>query len=117
MSHDDQLLWAATPAREWLEAVPLGNGRLGGVVHGGPGRGAAAERRLRAVQGGWSQAYLPFADLHLTVAGAGVEAYTRQLDLETATHRVSYRLGGVGFEWVCFVSQADGVLVLTVDAD
>ncbi|MGA2704754.1 MAG: glycoside hydrolase family 95 protein [Isosphaeraceae bacterium] len=33
----DQLLslWHARPAGEWLEAVPVGNGRLGGMVYGG----------------------------------------------------------------------------------
>ena len=33
----DQLLslWYSRPAGEWLEAVPVGNGRLGGMVYGG----------------------------------------------------------------------------------
>jgi alpha-L-fucosidase 2 len=33
----DQLLslWYSRPAGEWLEAVPIGNGRLGGMVYGG----------------------------------------------------------------------------------
>ncbi len=31
-------LWYEQPAREWVEALPIGNGRLGGMVHGGPGR-------------------------------------------------------------------------------
>ncbi len=29
------VLWYAKPAREWLEALPVGNGRMGGMVHGG----------------------------------------------------------------------------------
>ncbi len=33
-------LWYDEPAKEWLEALPVGNGRLGGMVFGGP----AAER-------------------------------------------------------------------------
>ena len=28
-------LWYSRPAGEWLEAVPIGNGRLGGMVYGG----------------------------------------------------------------------------------
>ncbi|MDR1011174.1 MAG: glycoside hydrolase family 95 protein [Opitutaceae bacterium] len=28
-------MWYARPAREWLEALPFGNGRLGGMVYGG----------------------------------------------------------------------------------
>ena len=29
-------LWYDTPAKIWLEALPIGNGRLGGMVYGGP---------------------------------------------------------------------------------
>lgn len=28
-------LWYGKPAEEWVEALPIGNGRLGGMVHGG----------------------------------------------------------------------------------
>jgi alpha-L-fucosidase 2 len=158
----ENLLWSETPAAGWLEAYPLGNGRLGAMVHGTPGRehlqindGTAwsgsplneaadsridpavaaaalddaraaisrgepsvADQRLRDVQGGWSQAYLPFGDLHLTVgeSGGGVEAYRRELDLSTATCRVAYRLDGVETAWNSFVSRADGVLVVRLTA-
>ena len=36
-THDDRL-WYDTPAAEWVEALPVGNGRLGGMVHGRPAR-------------------------------------------------------------------------------
>ncbi|WP_155128216.1 glycosyl hydrolase family 95 catalytic domain-containing protein [[Actinomadura] parvosata] len=160
----EHLLWAPAPAAHWLEAFPLGNGRLGAMVRGTPGaerlqlndgtawsgspdseeatstadprlapaalaaaraalaRGDApeAERRLMALQGGWSQAYLPFADLHVEIenpGGAPAEGYRRQLDLSTATHEVRYRLAGAALRWTCFVSHPDGVLVLVLDAD
>ena len=29
-------LWYDRPAREWTEALPIGNGRLGAMVFGGP---------------------------------------------------------------------------------
>ena len=29
------VMWYARPAREWLESLPFGNGRLGGTVYGG----------------------------------------------------------------------------------
>jgi alpha-L-fucosidase 2 len=158
----EHLLWSASPAAGWLEAYPLGNGRLGAMVHGRPGRehlqindGTAwsgsplneaansridpavaasalhearaaiergdpgeADRRLHDLQGGWSQAYLPFADLHLSAGASGgvVEAYRRELDLSTATCRVSYRLDGSDMSWTSFVSRADGVLVLRLRA-
>tara|TARA_R110002124_G_scaffold63350_4_gene172875 strand:+ start:2865 stop:5114 length:2250 start_codon:yes stop_codon:yes gene_type:complete len=34
----DNELWYATPALEWTDALPLGNGRLGAMVFGGVGR-------------------------------------------------------------------------------
>jgi alpha-L-fucosidase 2 len=158
----EHLLWSATPAARWLEAYPLGNGRLGAMVHGGPGREhlqlndvtawsgspsnepansriepavaaraladaraalddgdpAGADRRLHDLQGGWTQAYLPFADLFVSAGeeSGAVRAYRRELDLATATSRVSYRLDGVEMEWTTFVSAPDGVLVLRLTA-
>jgi len=32
---DKLLLWYAQPADEWVEALPIGNGRLGAMVFGG----------------------------------------------------------------------------------
>ena len=29
-------LWSKRPAREWTEALPLGNGRIGAMVYGDP---------------------------------------------------------------------------------
>ena len=31
-------LWYADPATQWVEALPLGNGRMGGMVYGGTAR-------------------------------------------------------------------------------
>lgn len=33
--NDDLILWYDRPAREWVEALPIGNGRLGAMVFGG----------------------------------------------------------------------------------
>lgn len=33
---DDLLLWYDKPASEWTEALPVGNGRLGAMIFGGP---------------------------------------------------------------------------------
>ncbi|HEX6071087.1 MAG TPA: glycoside hydrolase family 95 protein, partial [Longimicrobiaceae bacterium] len=33
---DDLILWYPTQARAWVEALPVGNGRLGAMVFGGP---------------------------------------------------------------------------------
>ena len=35
-SKRDHVLWYNTPAAEWTEALPVGNGRLGGMLYGDP---------------------------------------------------------------------------------
>src|SRR4029450_6763619 len=40
VAHGDRLvLWYEEPAREWVEALPIGNGRLGAVGFGGTASG------------------------------------------------------------------------------
>ncbi|CAG4992443.1 hypothetical protein DYBT9275_00963 [Dyadobacter sp. CECT 9275] len=34
LAQDDKVLWYKAPAKEWTDALPVGNGRLGGMVHG-----------------------------------------------------------------------------------
>jgi alpha-L-fucosidase 2 len=38
MASGEHKLWYTQPAGRWEEALPIGNGRLGGMVHGGPAR-------------------------------------------------------------------------------
>ena len=35
--YDNNMLWYRQPAQDWNEALPIGNGRLGGMVFGSPG--------------------------------------------------------------------------------
>lgn len=35
---EDLTLWYRQPAKEWIEALPVGNGRLGAMVFGSPGK-------------------------------------------------------------------------------
>ncbi|MDE6133065.1 MAG: glycoside hydrolase family 95 protein [Oscillospiraceae bacterium] len=36
MKKSSELLWYKQPARNWDEALPVGNGRLGGMIFGKP---------------------------------------------------------------------------------
>lgn len=38
MTNPDPVLWYTRPAATWDEALPIGNGRLGAMIHGGIGR-------------------------------------------------------------------------------
>jgi alpha-L-fucosidase 2 len=139
------------PSVGWLDALPLGNGRLGAMVEAGPhtvrlhlndgtawsgspgsehrrgavaaedaaealaaarsliidGRPVDAERELAALQAAYSQAYLPFADLSITVADAPGGEVSRTLSLADATHTVAS--GDLRHD--TFISAPDGVLV------
>ncbi|MGC0144811.1 glycoside hydrolase family 95 protein [Pseudactinotalea sp. Z1732] len=173
-----------TPASDWLQALPLGNGRIGAMVYGDPwherlrlndgtawsggpereftddrpdpqvsaralarARGAirdgdwsGAEGALRALQHRSSGAFMPLADLDITIGPArvgeqssapgnpaattdrtgspgAVTAYERRLDLTTATHRTSYRRGAHLITATTFVSAPDQVLVWTVTTE
>jgi alpha-L-fucosidase 2 len=148
-------IWFRQPATNWeQQALPVGNGRLGGMVFGltdkeriqlnedtlwsgGPrevnnpealkhlpevrrllfeGKPAEAmqladrylmgkPRRLRP--------YQSLANLRLEFPGqAKVEDYQRELDLETAVAKVSYRVGEARYTREIFVSHPDQVLVI-----
>jgi alpha-L-fucosidase 2 len=177
------------PATDWLEALPLGNGRLGAMAFGGQappadaaavgtlehrfqlndgsawsgsphsqaldphfsreradrilatsrrlirdGDFAAAHETLKELQHRHSQAYLPFADLFLTVApsdlpgsasdtaadartGIPPQGYRRTLDLACAVNSTSYQVDGHTVRVEAFASHDPSVLVISVDTD
>jgi alpha-L-fucosidase 2 len=64
------------------------------------------------------QSYQTLGDLRLTFDHeSAVTDYRRELDLETATVRVSYRVGGVRLTREVFASHPDQVVVVRVSAD
>src|SRR4051794_6885914 len=64
------------------------------------------------------RAYQPFGDLLLRSAGhEQATDYRRDLDLDAAVARTSYRVGDVKYERQVFASYPDGVIVVRVTAD
>jgi alpha-L-fucosidase 2 len=62
--------------------------------------------------------YEPVGDLSLEFAGhSEFSDYRRELNLQTAIARVSYRVGGIKFEREVFASPVDQVIVLRLTAD
>ena len=115
----DLSLWYAQPAARWLEALPIGNGRLGGMIFGG----TTNERVQFNEQSLWlgseteMGSYQPFGDVFVSWSHAAATEYRRELDLRDAIHRVSYRAGGVTFQREAFSSFPDQVLVYRFTAD
>jgi alpha-L-fucosidase 2 len=167
---DSLVLWYQQPARNWNEALPVGNGRLGAMVFGGvelerlqlnedsvwsgapqdadnpkalealpeirrllfAGNYVAAQKlanRTLICQGPGSNhgrgakvaygSYETLGDLKLafpTSTNSPVTHYRRELDLATATVRISYEQGGVKFQREVFASFPDQVLVVRLTA-
>jgi alpha-L-fucosidase 2 len=152
----DLVLWYRQPAREWTEALPIGNGRLGAMMFGG-----LAEERLQLnedtlwsgcpknwnnpeaqkylpvvrrlvmeeekyveadaacqhMQGPYNESYEPLGNLRIRFAGTEkAEGYRRELDLNTATARVTKRVDGVDFVREAFISAVDQVMVVRLSA-
>ncbi len=152
-------LWYTQPAAKWVEALPVGNGRLGAMVFGGPEQehiqfnedtlwtgqpheyqhpGAVralpairqflAEGKQRAAEDLAmkefmsvplrQQAYQPFGDIRLRFSGHEKAIdYRRELDLETAVAKVSYRLNEAAYERRVFASRPDQVIVMRFTAN
>ena len=150
----DMTLWFDTPAAQWVDALPIGNGRLGAMVFGGANeellqlndatlwsgkphdgnnkeaknylgdvRRAVLEQQdyhladaiCRKMQGKHVEAYMPLGGLKIGLSHEGeVKGYRRELDLDAACARVSYRVGMVRFEREMFSSAPDQVLGLSV---
>lgn len=152
-------LWYRQPAGKWIEALPVGNGRMGAMVFGGIAveriqfnedtlwtgqpedyqhENAAAylsevrkllfegkQREAQQLAGKRmmsvplrQEAYQPFGDLNLTFPGHDtVSAYRRELDIDAAVARVSYRTGGTTYTREIFASYPDRVIVVRIAGD
>jgi alpha-L-fucosidase 2 len=153
------VLWYEKPASQWVEALPVGNGRLSAMVFGGTtgerlqlnedtlyagapydpnnkeALQALPEARRLIFEGSYKEAndligakmmahpikqmpYEPVGDLKLEFPGhLEVRNYRRELDLETAIAKVSYRFGNVHFTREVFASPVDQVIVVRLTSD
>ncbi len=112
-------LWYNQPASEWLEALPLGNGSLGGMVFGGVEREHIQFNEESLVTGTTSTVgyYQPFGDIYIEMSSGKAEDYKRSLQLREGVQTVQWRREGVNFKREYFVSYPDKVMVLHFTAD
>jgi alpha-L-fucosidase 2 len=153
------ILWYQQPAKQWVEALPVGNGRLGAMVFGGapeeriqfneatlwtgeprdyshPGAsshlgairqllfdGKQKEAEALATEEFMSvplrqMAYQAFGDVRLQFSGHDkFEDYRRELDLDEAVARTSYRIGDVRFAREVIASAPQKVIAMRITAD
>ena len=131
----DLVLWYQQPAGSTVngtappfvnEALPIGNGRLGGLIAGGTAREQIVLNEDSLWTGdenpsgndGTMGAYQCLGNLFINLPGHENPAdYRRDLDIGNALAHVSYRLGGVNYRREYFCSHPDGVLVVQLTAD
>jgi alpha-L-fucosidase 2 len=108
------------------EALPIGNGRIGGLIAGGTVRERIVLNEDSLWLGGANPsgddgsmgAYQMLGSAFINLPGhVNVTDYRRDLDIGDALRHVSYSVNGVTFSREYFCSQADGVLVVHLTAD
>ncbi len=152
-------LWHRRPAPQWDHATPIGNGRLGAMIFGHPGRERIQLNEEMLWSGGPRDTvnveslseignvrrllfagkpreaieladetmmarprrllpYQTLGDLGLTFDGHDAATdYRRELDLNSAVARVSYRAGNVRFTREIFASHPAQVIVVRLSSD
>jgi len=101
------------------QALPIGNGRLGGMVFGG----VEKERIQFNEDSLWigderdTGAYQAFGDLFIEMPHTGATEYRRELDIGRAVHTVTYASGGVRYKREYFASDPAGVMVFRFTSD
>lgn len=116
----DLVLRYSKPAQDWMtEALPIGNGRFGGMIFGG----TESERIQFNEDSLWTGDendtgnYQNFGDLYIDLGHHSPTQYRRELDISRAVHRVRYVLDGVHYTREEFCSDPDQVLVVRLTAD
>lgn len=108
------------------EGLPIGNGRLGGMVLGGAGADRFPFNEDSLWTGGDNPsgnydtmgAYQTFGEVYVSMAGhEAAGSYRRELALDSATAAVHYRVGGVAYSREYFASHPDQVIVMRFTAD
>lgn len=102
------------------EVFPIGNGRIGGTLHGVPEQEHLQfnEDSLWVGNEDNTGGYQPFGDVYVDIKASGeVSDYKRVLDIEQSLHTVSYKQGGTKYLRDAFASYPAQVMVMRFSAD
>ena len=113
-------LWYKVPAQNWeKEALPIGNGRLGGMVFGGVDREQIQfnEDSLWIGDERDTGSYQAFGDVFIETGHQAATDYRRELDIGRGVHTITYQSGPVKYTRQYFSSNPAGVMVLYLTAD
>ena len=119
----ESILRYGAPAANWeKQALPIGNGRLGGMIFGGVEREQIQfnEDSLWIGDEKDTGAYQSFGDIFVefdATESTPSEGYERALDIGHAVHEVRYARGGIKYRRTYFCSRPAEVMVLRFTAD
>ncbi len=131
-SASDLVLWYQKPSVATQtsplinEALPIGNGRIGGLIAGGLARERIVLDEDSLWLGGENPsgndgsmgAYQMLGSVFINLPGhQNATNYRRDLDIGDALAHVNYSVNGVKYSREYFCSHADGVLVVRLTAD
>ena len=121
------MLWYQQPAGQPMnESLPVGNGRIGGLIAGGAAQESLVVNEDSLWTGGLNPsgndntlgAYQMLGHVLIDLSGhTNVTAYRRDLDLGEALAHVTYQCNGTVYAREYFCSHPDGVLVARLTAD
>jgi alpha-L-fucosidase 2 len=118
------ILWYRSPAQDWEQsALPIGNGRLGGMIFGGVDHEHIQfnEDTLWIGDEQDTGSYQAFGDIHVEFeqqpSSAPPESYRRVLDIGRAVHEIGLVRQGVTYRRTYFSSHPAQVMVLRFTAD
>jgi len=113
------------PAHDWQkEAMPIGNGRLGGMIFGGVSKEHIQFNEDTVWRGDEEDtgSYQAFGDLFVEFGAGGKSAtketsYRRELNIDKSLHSINYNKDGVHFTREYFASHPANVMVFRFSAD
>jgi len=118
-------LWYTQPAKQWLQALPIGNGSLGGMIFGGVDKEQIQFNESSLITGTTSingnakptvGYYQPFGDILIDFGNLKADNYRRELNLNNAIQSVTFSSGDVNYRREYFSSFPDKVLVANFTA-
>jgi alpha-L-fucosidase 2 len=114
-----ETMWYDKPAEDWLEALPLGNGKMGAMVYADFPTERIQFNESSLITGTAETVgfYQPFGNLFFKWEHKPAAAYKRSLTLNKAIHTTTYESNGTKFRHEYFVSQPDQSMVLMITAE
>lgn len=116
-------LWYKTPATNWTtQALPIGNGEMGGMVFGGIAQDRFQFNHKSFWRGGTGSnnlgTYLNFGELYIINNNAKASKnYQRRLDINSALAQVQYADATASYTREYLASYPDGVMAIRYEAN